>query len=127
MKNNELVRTSNGTYFHKETIPTIINILEKYMHTGIRLFLDYGDTKTGKSWGETYDIQGTIGRSTGSKPIPLLIKTKRSMGGTGVLDHCIVRIKFTGKNGRTLYKHPKYKCPTITCDSQAKLYADVNN
>ena len=120
-----LVKAPSGTFYHKETTQAVINILEKHLHSGTRLFLDYGDTSTGKSWGETYDIQGTIGRSTGTKPIPLIIKTKRSWGGIGILDHCIVRIKITGKNGQTLYKHPTYKPPTIEHNSQAKLYKDV--
>lgn len=93
----------NGTSYHKETPQEVINILEWSRETKTRLTLDYGDIKTGKSWGETYDIDGHIGRSMGKIKIPLLIKTARSIGGDGILDHCIIGI-YTAKGKKPLYK-----------------------
>jgi hypothetical protein len=82
----------NGTSYHKNTPQQVIDILERARENRTRLLFDFGDTKTGKSWGEVYDIRGTIGRSTGTIKIPLLIKTTRSFGGGGLLDHCIIKI-----------------------------------
>lgn len=119
-------KSKQGTFFHKETPQKVKDILDGHMQSSTRLFIDLGDTKTGKSWGEIYDNQGTISRSMGQVKVPLLIKTVRSSGGGAILDHCIIRIKTTGKNGITLYKHPKYQPPTIErCKHDKKLYADV--
>lgn len=82
----------NNTFYHEETPKQVIDILESARKNGTRLLFDFGDTKTGKSWGETFDIRGTIGRSTGNMKIPLLIRTKRSLGGGGLLDNCILKI-----------------------------------
>lgn len=98
----------NGTSYHIETIDKIVNILEHCRLNNVRIILDYGDILTGQSWGDHYDIAGTIGRSGGTNKIPLLIKTKRSMGGGGILDHCIVNI-LTSKGKEILYSHPNYK------------------
>lgn len=83
----------NGTFYHSETSDKVIKILETCRQNGTRIILDYGDVKTGESWGEMYDITGTIGRSTGKIKVPLLIHNKRSIGGGAILDHCIIGIK----------------------------------
>lgn len=55
-------------------------------------------------------MTGTVGKSTGTQPIPLLVHNSRSLGGGGLLDHCIVKIVDIS-TGKTLYKHPSYSCP----------------
>ena len=101
-------KTVNGTSYHNETSDNIINVLEHCRMNNVRIILDYGDVSTGQSWGERYDITGTIGRSCDINKIPLLIKTKRSMGGGGILDRCIVKI-LSSKGKEALYSHPNYK------------------
>ena len=64
------------------------------------------------SWLEEDDVTGTIGRSTGRQKIPLLIKNSRSLGGGGILCHCIIRIDVI-KSRRTIYKHPSFTVPTL--------------
>jgi hypothetical protein len=98
----------NGTAYHVETPDNIIKILEHSRVNRHRLLFDYGDTKTGQSWGEVNDIRGHIGRSTGTVKIPLLIHNSRSIGGGAILDHCIVKIA-DSKGGNVVYKHPDYK------------------
>lgn len=83
----------NGTSYHVETPEAVIKVLESARANHTRIVLDYGDVKTGESWGEVYDIAGYIGRSTGSIKVPLLIHNSRSMGGGAILDHCIIGIK----------------------------------
>jgi len=92
----------NGTTYKDETPKAVINLLEasRTNHTRIRIF--YGDVKTGRDWGDL-PMCGTIGRSMGPIKIPLLIRTSRSTGGEGILDHCIVKIT-ESKGGRVLYQ-----------------------
>jgi hypothetical protein len=101
-----------GTSYHKETPDEVVRALETARNTGSRVKLYYGDVKTGRDWHEEYDTVGTVGRSTGEIKIPLLIKTGRSLGGGGILDHCIVKIKDT-RTGHVIYQNPKYKAPVI--------------
>jgi hypothetical protein len=99
----------NGTFYHADTSKDIINYLEVIKAKGFRVRFHWGDTKTGKDWGDTYDVCGTIGRSTGTIKIPLLINNARSMGGGALLDDCIVKITYANKKeGGVLYQHPKY-------------------
>lgn len=41
---------------------------------------------------------GTVGRSTGKVKIPLLVHNSRSMGGGGILTHCIIGIRLSRKD-----------------------------
>ncbi len=106
------------TQYHSETPQAVRNWLEILMNTDRRVRIFYGDTERsdfervhgrkpepGKDWGEDNDVIGTIGQSTGLKPIPLLIANKRSMGGGAVMDNCIVRLIV---NGCEVYRHPNY-------------------
>jgi hypothetical protein len=106
--------------FNKETNEEVKKIItqlcSEFPRRRIRIW--YGDTKTGRAWNDEHDIMGYIGRSTGnteSDKIPLLVANKRSLGGGGLLDHCIIRIDDI-KAKKTLYKHEKFH---IT------LYADT--
>ena len=92
-----------GTFYKKNTPMKLIEVLERVREDRTRIVVDYGDIKTGRSWGEVNDIKGYIGRSTGEIKIPLLVFNSRSMGGGALLDNCILSIKTT-KGSRTLYK-----------------------
>lgn len=99
----------NGTYYKKETGLRMATTLENIRTNGYRVRFHWGNTETGEDWGDVYDVEGTIGRSTGPIKIPLLMKTKSSMGGGAILDHCIVKIVFSNKkDGGVIYQHPKY-------------------
>ena len=95
----------NGTTYHDDTSPAVVGHLEKLRLDGKRFSLSYGDTKTGRDWLEEHDIAGTVGRSTGPVKIPLMLANSLSIGGAGILDHCIVRLR-VGK--RVIYSHPHY-------------------
>jgi hypothetical protein len=97
----------NGTSYHIETPKEVIDVLESARENRTRIIVDFGDVKTGKSWNESFDIAGYVGRSTGTSKIPLLVHNARSMGGGGLLDHCIVKI-VTSKGKRVLYQHKEY-------------------
>lgn len=98
----------NNTAYHEETPDQVVTILDNAISSKYRVRLHYGDVKTGRDWQEIYDIEGYIGRSTGTLKIPLLVHNSRSLGGGAILDHCIVKITTTRKPRRTLYQHPDY-------------------
>lgn len=111
------------TCYHEETPERVKQILElcrlsRNGWTKYRVHLFYGDTETtdfervhkrkpdpGHDWNDENDVTGYVGRSTGLKPIPLLIHNSRSYGGGAIMDDCIVRIIV---NGQELYRHPNY-------------------
>ena len=101
----ENYKVVNGTYFKEETNDKVIDLLEDARLNNSRIRIFYGDTSTGKSWLDEYDVLGYIGRSTGETKIPLLISTRSSFGGSALLDSCIVKIT---KDKRTIYEHPKF-------------------
>lgn len=103
-------RTAKGACYDINTPDAVVNVLEGRLHAKreARIRLDYGDTQTGQSWGEEFNIEGYVGRSTGRIPIPLLIHNVRSMGGGPILDGSIVAIYDT-KSGAVLYRHPAYR------------------
>jgi len=95
----------NGTAYHAETCQEVIDVLENAMHNDLRIRVFYGDSMTGKDWTEENDIIGTIGRSSGSIKIPLLVKTSSSYGGGSLLDNCIVKITL---DKMVVYEHDYY-------------------
>ncbi len=104
---NFIVKDSEGreyrivqeTAYHVDTPDRVILLLEQARQARTRFKFHYGDLKTGKAWG---DVEvGTVGRSTGEIKIPLLIKSRRSMGGTGLLDNCIIKIEHANKKDGT--------------------------
>jgi hypothetical protein len=111
----------DDTAYHLETPTRVMDMLEhaRKSDRGVRVRVCLGDTDTGKDWGEVNDVCGYIGRSTGSIKIPLIISRSNSLGGSALLDHCIVNMELkTMPNGKynTVYEHPKYHVeplPTI--------------
>lgn len=104
----------DGTTYKDETPREVIEILEQF-RTGVsatRIRVHYGDTKTGQDWGDIYGVAGRVSRSLGPTKIPLLIPNSRAYGGGGILDHCIVRIRYANRrDGGDLYRHPNYTPP----------------
>lgn len=99
------MKTVNGTSYHDDTPEECIKALESARKLGFRIHLDYGCTKTGRSWNEQYEVAGYIGRSLGPQKVPLLIYNKRSIGGGAILDHCILSIRYANKkDGGFIYR-----------------------
>lgn len=97
---------------NEKTSSRVATLLNNLSMSQQRIRLVYGETTTGKDWLEEYDVIGIIGRSTGAKQIPLLIKNSRSIGGGSILDHCILKIVDV-KSKRVLYQHEKYITPSF--------------
>jgi len=110
MKKQQTYIERNGTSYHAETPLVVVDALEsaRLNHSRIRLFM--GDVATGKDWGDENDVTGTLGRSTGTIKVPLLIHNSRSMGGGALLDHCIVRLIVAG---REAYRVANYVAPVL--------------
>ena len=108
METKQYTVTESGTAYHIETSQQMIELLERIREEGTRVRFHWGDVKTGKDWGDIYDVSGTIGRSIGNYKIPLLIHNSRSYGGGAILTHCIVKITTTRNPKITLYEHPNY-------------------
>jgi hypothetical protein len=98
----------DGTTYKDDTPQEVVEALERARNTGKRIRLFYGDSETGRDWQEEWSVTGTVGRSTGRLKIPLIIANRRSMGGPGILDDCIVRLYV---DGREVYRHFKYNQP----------------
>jgi len=98
----------NGIFFTEGTSEQVKQIISNHVgNRNERLRVYYGDATTGKSWHEENDICGYIGRSTGTRKIPLLIANNRSIGGDSILCDCIVKIvRISDK--RVLYVHPTF-------------------
>lgn len=97
-------RLPSGTCYHAQTPAAVFNLLETYRLNQRKLRLFYGNPETGKSWLDEHDVIGTIGRSTGSIKVPLLIASG-DLGGPALLDHCIIRID---SPRQVLYQHAQF-------------------
>lgn len=104
----------DGIYFHIDTPDEVIRQILWAKRNNVRVHLHIGDPKTGRDWLEEFETEGRIGNSMGPLKVLLLIHNARSMGGGSLLDHCVVKIRTTGKKGRVLYQHPTYHHGKIT-------------
>jgi hypothetical protein len=93
-----------GVYFSEGTPLKLADKLLELKESKERVVFDFGDPQTGKSWNEVYDISGRIGKSTGTKPILLLIHNSRSMGGGALMTDKVLTIK-TSRGKTLIYKH----------------------
>jgi hypothetical protein len=100
----------NGYYkmwLHDETNGLVAAALYSAFQRKVRVRIWYGSIETGHAWLEEFDVSGRIGISMGPHRIPILLSNSRSIGGGGILDHCIVKIQET-KSKRVLYEHPTF-------------------
>ena len=108
---------NGGFFFNNNTPIKVMEILNDAYRNGKRVRVFYGDRETGEDWCEVYDTIGYVGKSTGIRPIPLLIKTTRSSGGGAILADSIVKITIDKK---VVYQQDNYFLPLELKDG--KLY-----
>ena len=116
-------KSINGTSYDVRTPNEVVAILENARQSRTRLHVSLGDSESGRDWLEENMVHGFIGRSTGTIKIPLLVHNRRSLGGPGLLDHCIVRIR-TSSGGRILWQHPGYHHGTLEIRHKAEPVRD---
>jgi len=112
-------RERYGMHWDIRTPLEVIAVLETARSNRTRLHISLGHTnndegKLGLDWLEEHMHHGYIGRSTGTVKIPLLVNNARSMGGPGLLDHCIVRIRTSAGIRTVLWQHPNYHHGKVT-------------
>ena len=127
----------SGNFWWRKETPEEVRIYLSECHANqypVRVW--YADD-SGRSWGDEWDVLGRIGRSTGTKPIPLLVTFPPigdGYGGMHMLDHRVVRIDaFINKNMNmfwsTLYEHDDFSLPDYVVDwepgdTMVKVLAD---
>lgn len=100
----------NGTTY--KAPPALAEVIERCRKSRKRFRFYLGDSATGRAWGDVEE--GYLGRSMGPVKIPIVLANRRSMGGVGLLDHCVVRIEVANKkDGGVVWQHPMYK-PSVT-------------
>lgn len=118
-------KVMNDTYYGDDTSDSMVKLLERLRLAGTRVRFHWGDTKTGKDWGDEWDVAGTIGRSMGPIKIPILIKSRNSSGGGGILTASIVKIRYANRrDGGVIYQHSKYHREGILSLAKTKELAE---
>lgn len=125
----------NGTSYSPDTPDAVIQWLETSRERRQRIRIFYG--KDGKCWNNEFDNIGHVSRSMGPCKIPILIQNARSLGGSAILDDCIVRIDTKDDKGRicTVYKDDSIRFDhfvstdvgTVYNETRDELYARCNN
>lgn len=105
--------------YHAETPKAVVETMERLRKNGTRIRLYYGDVATGRDWLEENDVTGRIGLSRGHKArFPILIATERSIGGSPILDHCIVKIKAAGAIAYIAANYQQPKIEVVPSDTE---------
>lgn len=93
----------NGTFYTSDTPEDLIKVLESIRASHERVTITYGNIHTGKAWDDKPE-SGFIGKSNGEIKAPILLKSKRSLGGELILTNSILKI--TAARGIILYQGP---------------------
>jgi hypothetical protein len=116
----------NGTYFDPGTDPRLARVLETSRRDGRKVRLVLGDTGTGASWLDEFDVVGTVGRSTGLLKVPLLVEPGEA-GGTAILCAHVLAL-MDWDTGLPLYRHERWQPPELrirSSDDDARPWAVV--
>lgn len=108
--------SKSGTHYGIGTLPQLASILDDYIanrNCG-RLLILYGDNNERKLWGDADRCY--IGRSTGSCKIPLVIPNSRSIGGSSLLDECIVALYHTTQPYNRVWTHPNWDASVLRAE-----------
>jgi uncharacterized protein (TIGR02996 family) len=105
-----LYTVRDGLAYPIGTPDEVVKVLDGARRNGTRIRVHYGHTEgdqAGSDWLEEHEVEGTVGRTAGRMPIPLLVNRSNSMGGGPISSHRIVKIR-TAAGNKTLYQHPNY-------------------
>jgi hypothetical protein len=100
------------TWHHPAALPEVCKIIDRCIKNGTRVRLFYGDTDTGREWGEENDVLGTVGRTAGPLKSPILV-SKGGCSGAAILEHCILKI-MDADTRRVLWVHDRYQAPVFS-------------
>lgn len=120
----EVARKLHADSEHEEKLEVYNHIDENFIkkiasciHSG-RYRIWYGDKDTGRSWNETYDVTGEIGRTGGHFKIPILLHDRRSIGGGAILLGSVIRIDDTATR-QTIWKHENFHVEKMVIEKRA--------
>ena len=102
---------SDSTYFDPGTDPRLARVLESCRRDGRKVRLVLGDTGTGASSLDEFDVVGTIGRSTGILKVPLLVEPGEA-GGTAILCAHVLAL-MDWDTGLPLCRHDRWQPPEL--------------
>jgi hypothetical protein len=115
-------KVANNTWYNVKTPDAVIHHLEFARRLNYYVWFRLGDPATGKDWMDCCDVCGFVGRSTGSIKIPILLRSRRSLGGGGILTDSIVSLVVHRPRSRDLipfnrrWQAPTYKTPELFVD-----------
>ena len=116
-------RHTSGLYF-PDTTPEPVKTALRYLvgtETRVRIFL--GNVETGKTWSEEHDCVGRISRSMGPCKVPLLIHSRRSMGGSAIMCDSVLGIMSKGRGSVTWhYKAANFDNGVWTAKAIRKIH-----
>lgn len=115
--------------FSDNTNDKVKQVLTSCYNRKNRIRIVYGDVNTGISWLDDYEVLGYVGKSTGTKPIPLLINNSRSFGGGSILTSSILKIVDI-QTKQVLFQHENYVMPVLTKELSSHndyLYDVIHN
>ena len=98
----QIQQALESAYRSKRRIRIWYGFTESHILTGAQR------DSVGRSWGDDFDVTGTVGRSTGRVKIPLLVNNARSLGGSAILVNSIIRIDDIFSRTH-LFKHPAFR------------------
>jgi hypothetical protein len=96
MNTTDEYKTVDGTSYHVGTPEAVVRILEETRRSRTRLHLLYPvDSEPSE--------RGYVGRTTGSRKVPILLHNSRSLGGGLIMCDRIVEIR-ESRGGKVLWK-----------------------
>lgn len=116
---------SRHTFFEIGTRHEVQEVLQRYMHKRdemIRIMV--GDPETGVDSCSEFEVVGFVGRSGGSMKVPLMCEPGEGGGGP-IPTSRVLRI-IRARDGKELFRHPKYQVPNITVTPQISHGKDGN-
>jgi hypothetical protein len=112
----------NDTWFDVRTPDEVIHLLELARRLNYYVWFRLGDPATGEDWMDCYAVCGFVGRSMGPIKIPILLRSRRSIGGGGMLTDSIVRLVVHRAGSRGVvpfnrqWQAATYKTPELFVD-----------
>lgn len=99
-------REVNGVFYHAQTDPALVEVLEGVRRNRARIRVTLGDVATGRAWNDRPE-EGYLDTSLGPIRVPILVPRSNSDAGGSLLDHCVVRVEYANKrDGGTLWETP---------------------
>ncbi len=102
----------NETWHDPDASPEVCKVIDRCIKNSTYVRLFYGDTESGRDWGEENNVIGTVSRTTGPLKTPILMPKGENFGDI-IPEQCIVKI-VDADTRRTLWAHERYKAPVFS-------------